>query len=114
MISSQTGVSQSRNVRRLQRRIEFYYTAGASLDVLSIATITVDAWEQAVFTMDVISETASSTKSASDQRMQDHLVANLKTGDGVANCVDPAGILVANGVGKLDVRLLGPLTLEDV
>ena len=46
--------------------------------------------------------------------MKDDLVALLDVRHGVADGVDPAGILVADGVGELDVGLLRPLSLEDV
>lgn len=46
--------------------------------------------------------------------MQDHLITDLETGDGISDRVNPAGILMANGVGKLDAGFLGPLSFQDV
>ena len=46
--------------------------------------------------------------------MHDDLVAFADVGDGRADGVNPAGVLVSDGVRQLDAGLLGPLALEDV
>ena len=43
-----------------------------------------------------------------DQRMADHRVADLDAFNAGADRLDPAGILVAHNVGKLDVHLGAP------
>jgi hypothetical protein len=46
--------------------------------------------------------------------VQDHFVADSDVADSAADGVDPAGILVPDCVGKLDLGFLGPLPFEDV
>jgi hypothetical protein len=46
--------------------------------------------------------------------MHDHGVAHLDVRDRRPHFVHPAGVLVTQGVGQLDARLLGPLAFLDV
>ena len=64
--------------------------------------------------MHVVAAPARETMPAGHQRMTNYAVANLDPFDTRADRFDPAGVLVAHDVWKLDVDLAAPDALNDV
>ena len=99
---------------RLQRRVELDDRARAREQVLGEAAVAVDARERAVDAVHVVAAPAGPAQPAGDERVDDDRVADLDVRHAGADLVDPARVLVAGGVGQLDLGLLGPLALLDV
>src|SRR4051794_21168036 len=110
----EAGVGERGDLGRLQRRVELHDRARAREQVLGEAAVPVDAGERAVLAMHVVAEPAGATQAARDERVDDDGVADLDVRHAGADLVDPARVLVAGRVGKLDLGLLGPLPLLDV
>lgn len=80
----------------------------------TLTAVAVDARELAALAVAVLSEAAGAAEATGRQGVEDDLVTDLDIGHTVTNLVDPAGVLMANRVWKLDVGLLRPLSLENV
>ena len=114
VVGGQPGVGQRGDVLGVQRRVELDDRARVGLEQLGEAAVDRDPREQVVRAVHVVAGAAGAAQAAGDQRVDDHGVADLDVGDGRADLVDPAGVLVAEHVGQLDAGLLGPLALLDV
>ena len=64
--------------------------------------------------MDVVAVTAGPAQTTGRQGVQDDGVADPDVGDGLADRLDPAGVLVTDRVGERHPGLLLPLALDDV
>ena len=88
--------------------------AFASEQELSVAAVRVDAGEAGVDGVHVVAAAAGDAMSAGDQRVADHRIAGFDRGDGGADRLDPAGVLVAHDVRQGDVDFLTPDAFDDV
>jgi hypothetical protein len=114
VIGRESGVGERGDVGRLQRLVDLHHAARRCLQIVGVAAVGVDAGEGAGLAVHVVAGAAGPAQPAGDQRMHDHLVTLPDVGDRGADRLDPAGVLVADGVRQLDLRLLGPLPFQDV
>jgi hypothetical protein len=103
MVGRQSSISERRYISRFQRIVELNHAARASLKVLRVAAVGVNARESTCFTMDVVAESASTAEPACHKGMQDDLVADLEPSHGIANLVDPACVFMADSFKKVRV-----------
>ena len=114
VIGRQTGIRESRDIGRLERIVDLHDAARGGLQVVGVTAVGVDAGELVVLAVHVVACAAGTAQATRDQRMQDHLVAHRHIGDGVADRLDPSGILMPDRVRQFDAALLGPLPFENV
>ena len=114
MDGGQAGVGQRGDVLGLQPGAELDHRARRGLEEVGEAAVAVDARKRAVEAVHVVADAAGQAQPAGDVGMHDDGVADLDVGHRRADLVDPAGVLVARGVGQLHAGLLGPLALLDV
>jgi hypothetical protein len=62
----------------------------------------------------VIAATTRQAMAAGDERMADHRVALLESGDALANLFNPAGVLMPHDIGQIDVGLFAPDAFDDM
>jgi hypothetical protein len=78
--------------------------ASASHDGTNQSTyVCVDARKRAVLAMDIVAEATSATEATGYQRMQNDLIANFEACHCIAYGMDPASILMSNGIRKCDL-----------
>src|ERR1700694_305865 len=114
VVRGEARVGERRDIRGLQRVVDFHDAAGRGFQVLRVAAVGVDAGEGDGLAVHVVAGAAGTTQPAGDQRVDDDLVAITDVGHRGSDRVDPAGVLMPDGVGQLDLRLFGPLAFQDV
>ena len=90
------------------------HRAGGGPDQVRQAAVGVDAGERARLAVHVVTGPTGPAEAGCHQRVKDHGVAGLHVLHRRTDRMDPAGVLVAQGVRQRDVALLRPLTLDDV
>src|ERR1700722_17288057 len=113
-ICGQAGVRVRRYVFRRQRLRQLDQRALAGQQIFRIAAIRVDARKAAALSVHVVATPAGQTMAARDKRVANDCVADLHPLDAFADFLDPSCVFVAHDVGKIDVDLAAPDTLDDV
>ena len=114
VVGRQAGVRQRSDSSGLDPGSELDHRAHGGPDEVRHTAIGVDAGESARLAVHVVAGPTRPAEAACDQRVEDHGVAWLQVLHRGADGMDPAGVLVAHGVGQYDVALVRPLTLDDV
>ena len=70
--------------------------------------------KKSLLALHVVAGPAGQAQPAGRLRVQDHRVADGHVRDALADLVHPAGVLVADHVGKVGVHRLGPVAVDDV
>jgi hypothetical protein len=114
VVGGQTGIGESRDIRGLQRVVDLHHAPGRGFQVVGVTAVGVDAGKGVGLAVHIVPGPAGPAQPARDQRVHDHLVAFADVGHGGADRSDPAGVLMPDCVGQLDLRFFGPLAFDDV
>src|SRR5215207_8348597 len=115
VVGGQAGVGQGGHVGRLELGVDLDHRPGPGPQELGHAAVAVEAGEEAVDAVHVVAGPAVATEPAGRLGVEDDRVAGGDVGDGRADLVDPAGVLVAEGVGQRRVGVqLVPLAQVEV
>jgi hypothetical protein len=99
---------------RLRLGVELDHRSRACLEKLSEPAVGVDTRKDPVTAVHVVAGAAMPAKAARDERMNDNRVADGDVLHRRPDGVHPAGVLMAQGVGQLDVAFVLPLTFDDM
>src|ERR1700681_180683 len=113
-IRRQSRVGIGSDILGRQRLRQLDQGALAREQVLRITAVGVDAGERTVQRMHIIASTARQTMTAGYQWMTNTAVASRNALDPGSDRLDPARILMAHDVGKLDVNLAAPNAFDDM
>jgi hypothetical protein len=114
VVGGEARVGESGHVLRLQSGIELHQRSRGGLEQVGEAAVDADAREPPVAAVHVVRGAARAAEAARHEGVDDDGVADGDVGDGGAHLVDPARVLVAERVRKLDPALLLPLALDNV
>jgi hypothetical protein len=115
VVGGQPGVGQGGHVGRLELGVDLDHRPCPGLEVRGHATVGVETGEEAVHAVHVVAGPAVPTEPAGRLRVQDDGVPWGDVADVRADLVDPAGVLVAQGVGQRRVGVqLVPLAQVEV
>ena len=114
VVGGQSGVGERGDIGRFQRLVDLHDAARRRLEVLGVAAVGVDAGKRVGLAVRIVTRPAGPAQPAGDQRVDDDLVAFLDIGDRRSDRIRPAGVLVPDRVRQLNLRLLGPLALQDM
>src|SRR5690349_6858850 len=114
VVGGDAGVGQGRDVLGLRLRVQLDAGSRRGQQVLGHAAVPGQAGEVAVLAVHVVAGPAGVAQTAGRGRVQDDRVADGHVGDGRADLVHPARVLVPEDVGERGAHGRVPLALDDV
>src|SRR5215207_2274293 len=115
VVGGQAGVGQGGHVGRLELGVDLDHRPGPGPQVGGHAAVGIEAGEEAVDAVHVVPGPAGAAEAAGRLGVEDHRVPGGDVADVRADLVDPAGVLVAEGVGQRRVGVqLVPLAQVEV